>query len=140
MNWREYDIFMLALCAWREARSESEDGVRAVMHVIRNRVRAWGRGWVEIITAKNQFSSMSVPGDSQTVRWPATNDQAFARMLSLAAVIYNGGDDDLTDGALYYWNPQTATSGWFKENIAAKKMFAAKIGRHDFYTDRDRVV
>lgn len=140
MNWRDYDIFMVALCAWREARSESEEGVRAVMHVIRNRVYAWKKGWVEIITKDAQFTSMNPYKDTydpQLDNWPATGDAAFGKMMSIAAVIYNGGDDDPTDGALYYWNPRTATSGSFKKNIASRKQRLATIGNHDFYSDRD---
>ena len=138
---RDYEIFLASLCAYREARSESEDGIRAVLHVMRNRANGWHKSWTEIITSKNQLSSMSVPCDSQTVVWPIGTDPVFGKIQSIAAVIYNGGDnDDPTDGALYYCNPKSSTSPWFLEHIAKTKVMVATIGKHDFYSDMERVV
>lgn len=137
---RDYEIFLLALTAWREARGESEDGINAVLHVIRNRVNIWHKSWFDVITGHNQFSSISVLCDPQTVLWPRPGDVVFGKIQSMAAVVWNGAGDDPTDGAVYYRNSKTATSGWFQTNIADKKTFSCTIGLHDFWLDRDRPV
>lgn len=136
MTWDQYEQFLLALCCWREARGESQDGQLAVMHVIRNRVKAWAKTWYEVITADAQFSSMNPAGhtyDSQLEVWPAPWDTGFAWILSQAALIYGGGGDDPTGGGLYYWNPATQGSEWFKKNVAEKRTKLAVIGKHEFF-------
>lgn len=138
MNPRDYEIFLLALCAWREARGEPEEGLLAVMHAIRNRVVFWHKSWFDVITGLNQFSSMGTAGDSQTVKWPMPGDPVFGKIQSLAAVVFNDADEDITFGAVYYWNPATAHSGWFEKNVRDKKTWVARIGHHDFYSDHDR--
>lgn len=130
---RDYDKFLLALCAWREASNQGHDGLLAVMNVIRNRVRkGWG-SWQKVICGKNQFTSMSVPGDPQTVRFPAPDDAVWVLCRSLADTVYAGGAEDNTHGALYYYNPRTATSRWFTENVVQKGKLVATIRDHEFW-------
>ena len=127
---------LLAVCAWREARGEGLQGMRAVMHVIRNRVQAWKQDWDEVISRRNQFTSMSVKGDGQLTVWPDDDDALFEQVLDLAVDIYHGMDNDITEGALYYENPQVATSQWFIDRIRNNPMehpTTAIIGRHTFY-------
>lgn len=138
MTWADYEIFLLALCAWREARGEGLDGMVAVMHVVRNRCWAWHKGWQRAITEHGQFSSMSVVGDSQTITWPEAGDVSFGIAMAQAAAVHNGAGDDPTNGALYYWNPLTATSEWFRSNIATKRVMTAQIGKHQFFSDELR--
>ena len=137
MNWGDYYRFLMALAAWREARNQGTDGMRAVMHVFRNRVEAGWGDYAAVITKKNQISSMSVPGDSQTVVWPRLPDPIFEQAMQIAEVIYEGGDHDLTRGALYYGNLEHIDSGgWFERNIVAKPKehpLLVSLGEHSFY-------
>ena len=133
MTWSDYYKTMLALTMWREARGEGREGMRAVGHVIRNRVVKWMGDWDHIITAKWQFSSMTAPGDSQLVLWPDSPNAEFELAMLLATDIYVGMDRDITGGALYYRNAQTATSEWFQKNVAEKMRQTAVIGHHEFY-------
>ena len=129
----EFGIMMLALVAWREARGEGLEGMLAVMCVVRNRVLArWG-GWIEVMIQKNQFHSMIMLGDSQTVLWPT--DSSFEAVLKLAHEVHDGRTPDVTDGSLYYANMQTATSSWFAKNIATHPDHPkrAEIGKHTFF-------
>ena len=132
----DYEIILLALVAWREARSEGPIGMAAVMHVIANRVKqGWG-GWIKVITAASQFASMTVKGDSQTVAWPQTGDKVFEVALAEASIVHSGEHADQTAGALYYANLKTATSGWFFTNIANNPEDhpqTAVIGKHTFF-------
>lgn len=136
MLWDDYRKALLALVCWREAGNQPREGQRAVMHVIRNRVNGnWGT-WEHVICSPNQFSSMTIKGDSNLLRWPKSPDAAFDQILQLVDGIWDGSDEDITNGALYYYNPEIATSEWFTTNIAqntAEHPQVAQIGAHVFF-------
>lgn len=130
------DLESLRLCAWKEARGEGVDGIRAVMHVIVNRVGAPGFAHTlhDVIYGKNQFTSMSVPSDPEFNLKPADGDAIFQECAALARGIET--DPDLTNGARYYANLRTATSGWFERAIVNDPVNhpqTAVIGHHTFF-------
>ena len=132
------DVNSTALCLWREARGDGHDAMRAVAHVILNRVGAPGfaSSVHDVIFGKNQFTSMSVSSDPEFSLQPESDDAAYADALSIAGAVLNGQDDDLTNGAHYYCNPKTATSGWFYKNIVENSEdhpLTATIGKQVFY-------
>lgn len=138
MNYTQNDLDSFCLCIWRESRSEGIIGMRAVGHVIVNRVGAIGfpNTLHDVIYQKNAFTSMSVPSDSQFNLRPSSTDIQYDNITSLAPSILNGQDNDLTLGAHYYLNPVSATSGWFFNHIVSDPINHPKtvsIGRHDFY-------
>lgn len=119
-----FDKYIMALCIWREAGGDGVDGMTAVAWVIQNRFNAKFDGAstiLDVITEKNQFSSLTVLGDRMTVKWPRSNS-AQADLSAWAAaqqiVLNLSTSTDPTNGALYYYNPKTATSSWFTQNIA----------------------
>jgi N-acetylmuramoyl-L-alanine amidase len=142
MEYDATDISSMALCIWKEARGQGLIGMRAVAHVIANRVGAPGfaRTLHDVIYGKNQFTSMSVPSDSEfNLVAPAGNGE-FAYCMQLCPTVLSGGDQDPTDGAHYYENPKTATSGWFTRVIAGPDglgteghSLTATIGSQKFY-------
>jgi hypothetical protein len=110
----DYEKALLALVMYREARGDGMEAMRAVGHVVANRVAAkWG-DWSKVITKHDQFSSMSVLGDSQNIVWinPITQP-----LLDAAEAVYGGNDPDVTLGAMYYANERTEDSEWYKTNI-----------------------
>ena len=128
----------LALGLWREARGEGFDGMRAVAHVFRNRVRAgWHDGdWYTNLISKNELSSMTVLCDPQTICWPSTEDELFKHAYRIAYKVINDDDpEDITKGAVFYRNPKTATSVWFQRNVveSGKYFKSAAIGNHVFW-------
>lgn len=136
MEWIDYNRAILALCVWREARGEGLEGMRACAHVVSNRVRAHWGDYSKVIAAKNQFSSMTVLGDSQTVLWPIRPNSMFEAAMDIAEKVYVETDIDITHGALYYANLDTLTSQWFKEQILGRPdehPITAKIGAHTFF-------
>ena len=145
-TWDEAAGFLLSLCALREAGGDGLDSVRAVMHVIRNRVESgdpqFGTGagaqrWVSVICRRGQFSAMTVLGDPTTVRWPDESEAAarhFMAIFGLANLIFHGEDTDPTKGALFYWNPRTATNKWYRQQVEKGRFVeTAKIGGHVFH-------
>lgn len=139
----ESNGFLLALCAWREARGEGATpnekliAMRSVMHVVRNRVAAGWGDWDSVITGRNQFSSFTIKGDSQLMVWPDDDVGLWMATLGLAVAVYHGHDPDPTGGALYYANLKTMDKGgWFERNIVGRPVQHAKlreIGNHTFY-------
>jgi len=132
----DFEKGILALLCWREARGEGIDGMLAVACVVANRVRAWKKSWCEVIDAHDQFSSMTVKGDSQTIVYPDVRDPLFLRLIQALDAIYEGRSKDVTNGALYYGDLQDVTSDWFKVHILGDPSahpLCARIGRHSFF-------
>lgn len=138
MMFDQDDVNNSALCAWKEARGEGQEGMRAVLHIFSNRVLApfFPKTIHEVIYQKNAFTSMSVPTDPEYNLWPAPGDSQYAFCLDMAAKVLSGSDEDLTLGAHFYLNPSEATSGWFFRNIVEQPHehpFTVQIGAHRFY-------
>ena len=112
------DITVLAKMIHGEARGESYIGKVAVAAVILNRVE----------DKKFPDSVHSVcfqPGAFDAVRDGQYYMEPDQESINAAKAALNGWDP--TYGALYYWNPDTATSKW----IWSRKVIT-KIGKHVF--------
>jgi len=137
------DIHSAALCAWKEARGEGVDGMRAVLWVLKNRVGVQGFASKlhDVIYGKNQFTSMSVPSDPEFNLEPEDNDSMFAVAMKVATSLFDGDgtdDVDLTRKAHYYANLHlVATDGWFYKDIVLDPYknhpVTAQIGHHTFF-------
>src|SRR5207244_356263 len=89
-----------------------------------------------VVYGKNQFTSMSVPSDPEFNLAPKDDDPQFAYCVKLVDTVLQGTAPDVTQGAHYYENPKTATSGWFARVIVADTVnhpLIATIGRQNFY-------
>lgn len=133
----DYAKSLLAIVIWREARGDGLDAMRAVAHVISNRAYKWHHGdFINTITSPNQFSSMTIRGDSQTVLWP--NDTVTEQELfNLVESVFSGSDVDNTNGALFYAREDEdllKSSPWYVHNIISnpKHPIVAKIGTQTF--------
>lgn len=124
MTVADFEKSLCSLVAWREERSNGINGMLGVLFVIRNRARAgWNQGsWSKNIAAHNQFSSISVIGDSQTVVYPDVRDPLFLQLIQVVDSVYDDArPDNLTGGALYYadlGSPAYHKGGWFDKNVA----------------------
>jgi spore germination cell wall hydrolase CwlJ-like protein len=128
MNWNEFQKWCAALCAWREARGEGRDGIRAVLHVIANRALAQSKSWAEIIYAPLQFSSMTYAHDPQLSNVPKFPDAVFTDCFEIADLVYQGKDFDLTNGATHYFANSITPPLW-----AAAMKQTAQVGRQTFF-------
>jgi N-acetylmuramoyl-L-alanine amidase len=103
------DSELLSLCVWREAQNQPVDGMRGVAHVVRNRIFGvshwWGSDWHSVILHPWQFSSFN-KNDPNEKKWPTRpEDQASWELCCAAALgVFNGTDEDNTDGADYYYD------------------------------------
>ena len=112
------DLYLLAKCVYAEARGESYTGQVAVAAVILNRVKS------------ASFPNTIAGVIYQPWAFTAVNDGQIN--LEPNQTAYNAARDalngwDPTYGALYYYNPRTATNKW----IYSKKT-TVTIGKHVF--------
>jgi N-acetylmuramoyl-L-alanine amidase len=123
----DYDRLMAALCIWREARGEPLLGRKAVWCVLRNRLKSgqWGNTMMKVVTARWQFSAFN-SGDPNATLFPSPEDPRWHDCLDIVAD-YNS--PDITNGALYYFNPHVIQRpGW-----ASKMTMTTAIGAHEFF-------
>lgn len=112
------DIQLMANAVYGEARGEPYEGQVAVAAVILNRVasEAFPNTVSGVIFEPGAFTAVA---DGQI--WLTPNEKAKKAVLDAL----NGWDP--TGEALYYFNPDTATSGWIWSRPQIKK-----IGKHIF--------
>lgn len=130
-----YEKVLLALVIWREARSEPAASKYAVAWTVRNRVespRWWGNGWIGVITKFAQFSSMTIKGDPNTVRWPKPGDQTWLDCQTVAQEVYEGSHPDPIEGGTYYFDK---TLDHDPPAWAADMKHVADIGAFHFYKE-----
>lgn len=112
------DLVDLARLIYGEARGESYMGKVAVAAVVLNRVKSkiFGNTIQDVIYEPGAFTAVS---DGQFYLQP--DDISF----KAAEAALNGWDP--TGGAIYYWNPATATNKW-----VWSRSIITTIGRHVF--------
>ncbi|MBI3438841.1 MAG: cell wall hydrolase [Proteobacteria bacterium] len=104
------DVHLLAATAWAEARSEGEAGMRAVAHVIVNRLGArFGDNLETVILAPKQFSAWNIGDPNRAL---AQNPERYATggadkdtwetAQRVALQVLQGTSVDPTNGALFY--------------------------------------
>ena len=112
------DLYLLACCVYGEARGESYTGKVAVAAVVLNRVRSslFPNTISGVIYQNGAFTCVS---DGQINL--GSNDEC----TKAAQDALNGWDP--TGGAIYYYNPKTATNQWIRS-----RPVLVTIGKHTF--------
>lgn len=112
------DLYLLSCCIYGEARGESYTGKVAIAAVILNRVKSssFPNTIAGVIYQPGAFTAVS---DGQINL--GTNDEC----TRAAQDALNGWDP--TYGALFYYNPATATNQWIRS-----KRIVVTIGKHVF--------
>lgn len=127
----ESELHCLALNIYFEARSESEQGRRAVGHVVMNRVD--NRHYPDTVCQVVQQGGAKKRNRCQFSWWcdgrpdEPVNQRAWHDALQLARAVYFGDSEDPTDGALWY-HASYVNPYWTSGLTAVKK-----IGQHIFY-------
>jgi len=117
-NLSQDDVYNLARLVHGEARGESFEGKVAIVAVVLNRLRSdkFGNSVKQIIYEPGAFTAVS---DGQFYLEP---DQSSYQAVQAAL---RGWDP--TGGAIYYWNPATATNKW-----VWSRPIIGQIGKHVF--------
>jgi spore germination cell wall hydrolase CwlJ-like protein len=108
----------LALGLYHEARSETQEGQRAVGHVILNRVKATGQTICQTVWAHRQFAPTIGRTPKETEAWKAVQQQAVA--------LRTDPGFDNSGGATFFYNFKLAHPSW------ANGLVTAQYGYHIF--------
>lgn len=133
----EAEVRLLAATIWGEARSEGEAGMRAVAHVMKNRVGArFGENLETVIMTPYQFSVWN-RGDPN--RRLVANPERYAtggialetweQAQQIARQVLAGQSVDPTNGALFY-HTRAIRPRWSRQGVGRQV-----IGEHVFYSD-----
>lgn len=132
---QSYPLVLLALMIWREARGQSFQAKIAIAHVVNNRLRDPKGPYknchtlIETVTKFAQFSSMTIPGDPNLVKWPLESDLSFQECCSAVQDMIQSTSDP-TNGCNYYHSyppGDPRTPAWDTENT-----FKLQIGPFRF--------
>ncbi len=104
------EVHLLAATAWAEARSEGEEGMRAVAHVIVNRLgERFGEDLETVIRAPKQFSAWNIGDpnrplaqDPERYATEGADKDSWAVAQEVALQVLDGQSVDPTNGALFY--------------------------------------
>lgn len=135
----ETEVRLLAATVWGEARSEGEDGMRAVAHVMVNRIgQRFGEDLATVILSPKQFSVWN-RGDpnrrlvqafvANPARYTAADDPHWVTAQRVAREVLSGQSVDPTGGALFY-HTRAIRPRWAGQGVGRQV-----IGAHVFYTD-----
>lgn len=136
------ELEWLARTMWGEARGETDFGMRAVGHVIMNRVRdrAFGDTIAATVTQGNgsQFNvwRRADPNYSKAIGVTTFNAD-YVRALRIAAEIMQGQSVDPTNGSIIYFNERASTDSRFVQavlgQVATGQARRVDIGNHSFF-------
>ncbi len=134
----EDEVRLLSATVWGEARSEGEAGMRAVAHVMVNRIgERFGEDLATVILAPKQFSVWN-RGDPNRrlvlglVRDPdryVTDAAQWEAAQRIAREVLSGQSVDPTGGALFY-HTRAVRPRWARYGVGRQT-----IGAHIFYAD-----
>jgi len=115
-----YELFLLALCVWREARGANYAVKLGVAWSIRNRVVNpgwWGATYEQVITKAWQYTSMTGAGDPNLIAWPqGTSDPSWFDSIRAAQDAMAAKEADPVAGATHYYDNSIPPPAWTKAN------------------------
>lgn len=124
---KSFKCKLLSEAGYFESRSESDEGVAAVMFVILNRVKhptRWPSTVAEVLSQKLQFSYKH---DGQMKKGFAEKEQ-YDRILVIAGKVVTGVIHSPVGEATHYHTTSIKVPRW-----ASEKRVVAVIGNHVFY-------
>lgn len=133
----EDEVRLLAATVWGEARSEGEIGMRAVAHVMVNRVGPrFGEDLATVILAPKQFSVWNRGDPNRRLVLNLVRDESYATDAEqwamaqrIAREVLSGESVDPTGGALFY-HTRAVRPRWARDGVGRQT-----IGAHYFYAD-----
>jgi spore germination cell wall hydrolase CwlJ-like protein len=126
------DLYMTALCLWREARGEGEQGMQAVACVIRNRAAKRKTSPYAEVIRPWAFSSITATGDPQLKLWPKESDPTWITAQRLTTAVLTESSPDITGGATLYYDDSI---GFPKSWNRAVVRPTVKLGRLNFFLE-----
>jgi spore germination cell wall hydrolase CwlJ-like protein len=131
-DWTGEDVDVLARTAWGEARGEGDEGLAAVLHVIRNRHDKGNNdmSYAEVAKAPKQFSVWNNDSPNRPVVENLGGEE-MTRVSSLVRDVLSGQVSDPTGGATHYHSTDFDPPPWANHATPT-----AMLGKHAFYRMR----
>jgi N-acetylmuramoyl-L-alanine amidase len=119
--------------AWMEARGEGEAGLRAVCHVLANRLKdgRWGSNLALVCQSAAQFSCWSTRDPNLKACDAEPDDSELLASIAGWLQAALDGEPDPTSGSTHYY----ATSMILAPFWAAHGRFRVQIGKQRFYSN-----
>ena len=125
----------LAILIWGEAKNLGDEGLEGAAHVLINRANAekypgFGKDIYDEITRTYkgskgerifEFNAVEPTKFRETVKRFNSDPKTYARVRNIAEEVMAGARKDFTNNALFFWNPNTSTSDWYKGKVARKE-------------------
>lgn len=132
-----FEQSVAARTIWGEARGEGDEGMKAVAHVLLNRLKLgrWGKTMGSVCLWPWQFSCWNVqdPNRPKMLGFHAMDLELGPPAAALAMAVTDDEQGvDPTGGATFYFNPKGLLR---PPNWAIGKMPCAIIGNHQFFRD-----
>lgn len=118
--------FALALCVWREARSESILGKVLVAQVIENRVTdvRWPDTYIDVITQPLQFSAFN-KNDPNVIKYPREGDREWLNCVAAADAVLSSPESFTMAN---HYHTKNIMPSWAKIELVTNRE-----GNHIFY-------
>jgi hypothetical protein len=68
-----------------------------------------------------EFNAVEPTKFRETVKKFNSDPKTYARVRNIAEEVMAGARKDFTNNALFFWNPNTSTSDWYKGKVARKE-------------------
>jgi len=128
-DYTERDLDVVSRTAYGEARGEGDEGIRAVLHVMRNRkLLGDDTSYSEVALKPRQFSAWN-QGDPNRELIQSLGEEELADTRDIAEEVLSGESEDPTGGATHY-HAKEVSPKW-----ASEMRPTATIGRHRFYRE-----
>jgi len=125
----------LAILIWGEAKNLGDEGLEGAAHVLINRANAekypgFGKDIYDEITRTYkgskgerifEFNALEPTKFRETVQRFKQDPKTYARVRNIAEEVMAGARKDFTNNALFFWNPNTSTSDWYKGKVNRKE-------------------
>ncbi len=138
------DVMLMARTMWGENNNATPDEYAAIAHVMRNRLQSGsreftpgvspqlgsGNSMARIVLAPHQFQAWDNPKAGNYPMKAPVRSPAFQTAYHIANDVMSGQLDDLTHGAVNYYNPKAPGQ---KTPVWAQGRQGQQIGSHKFY-------
>jgi len=125
----------LAILIWGEAKNLGDEGLEGAAHVLINRANAekypgFGKSIYEELTrtykgAKGErifeFNALEPTKFRETIKKFKKDKDTYLRVRNIAEEVMAGARKDFTNNALFFYNPFTSGSDWYKEQVSKKQ-------------------
>lgn len=130
------DADILARTILGEAANQGEEGMRAVAHTVRNRMRQSGAGVRDVVLAPSQFEPWGSRRQELLAIQP--NDPRYVVARQIAEASLADQSQDPTGGATHFLNPDLQRQLGRQQPSWAPEGRGRRIGQHVFYTPGGR--